>query len=70
MEAHKKDLEVILSIAPDVPEIVTGDPVRLRQIIINLLNNAIKFTSKGEIAISCSVAKRVSGRAVLQFFNT
>ena len=67
MEAHKKDLEVILSIAPDVPEIITGDPVRLRQIIINLLNNAIKFTSKGEISISCSVAKRVSGRIVLQF---
>ena len=67
MEAHKKDLEVILSIAPDVPEIITGDPVRIRQIIINLLNNAIKFTSKGEISISCSVAKRVSGRVVLQF---
>ena len=67
MEAHKKDLEVILSIAPDVPEIITGDPVRLRQILINLINNAIKFTSKGEISISCSVAKKVSGRVVLQF---
>ena len=67
MEAHKKDLEVILSIARDVPEIITGDPVRLRQIIINLLNNAIKFTSRGEISISCSVAKRVKGRVVLQF---
>ena len=67
MEAHKKDLEVILSIAPDVPVVITGDPVRLRQIIINLINNAIKFTPKGEIAISCSVAKRVAGRVVLQF---
>ena len=67
MEAHKKDLEVILSIAPDVPEIITGDPARLRQIIINLLNNAIKFTAKGEISISCSVAKRAGGKTVLLF---
>ena len=67
MEAHKKELEVILSITPDVPEIIKGDPVRLRQIIINLLNNAIKFTAKGEISVSVAVAKKAGEKIILQF---
>ncbi len=51
LEAHRKGLEVLLDIHPDVPRYLIGDPVRVRQIIINLFNNAIKFTERGEIGI-------------------
>jgi two-component system sensor histidine kinase/response regulator len=52
LEAHKKDLEVILYVAPGVPHRLRGDPARLRQIVINLFNNAVKFTAHGEVQIS------------------
>lgn len=49
--AGKKHLNLVANIHPKVPELVMGDPVRLRQIIINLTNNAIKFTHKGDIVV-------------------
>lgn len=49
--AKKKDLDLVVNIADDVPAGIEGDPVRLRQILINLINNAIKFTPKGKITI-------------------
>ncbi len=49
LEAHKRGLEVITFLSPELPDRVSGDPVRLRQIVVNLFNNATKFTSKGEI---------------------
>ncbi len=52
LEAHKKGLEVVIRIGSEAPRYVMGDPVRFRQIIVNLFNNAMKFTSEGEIAIS------------------
>ena len=52
LEAHKKGLEAILCIEKGVPRMVVGDPVRLRQIIVNLFNNAIKFTKEGEIVVT------------------
>ena len=51
LEAHKKDLEVVVHLEPSLPRNVHGDPVRLRQILVNLFNNAVKFTSTGEIVI-------------------
>jgi PAS domain S-box-containing protein len=51
LEAHKKGLEAVVSIEPGIPAQVKGDPGRLRQIIVNLFNNAIKFTAHGQILL-------------------
>ncbi len=50
-KAHEKHLELVGSVNPDVPEFVLGDVTRLRQILANLLNNAIKFTAVGEVTV-------------------
>jgi signal transduction histidine kinase/CheY-like chemotaxis protein len=52
--AHAKGLELVCHIHPDVPEGLIGDPGRLRQIIVNLVGNAIKFTDKGEVVVHVS----------------
>jgi signal transduction histidine kinase/CheY-like chemotaxis protein len=51
MRVHQKHLELICDIDPDVPDEIIADPARLRQIVVNLIGNAIKFTEQGEIAI-------------------
>ncbi|TVQ23642.1 MAG: response regulator [Spirochaetaceae bacterium] len=56
VQAHRKGLEVIVALSPGLPRTVNGDPGRLRQIIVNLVNNAVKFTERGEIEISVTVA--------------
>jgi len=50
-KAQEKHLELIFDIAPDVPDALIGDPLRLGQVLINYANNAVKFTEKGEICI-------------------
>jgi signal transduction histidine kinase/CheY-like chemotaxis protein len=67
LRAHQKKLELLCHIAPDVPCALVADPDRLRQILINLTGNAIKFTEKGEVSISVSVDSREQGFAVLHF---
>ncbi len=56
VRAAAKQVEVVLEIAPDVPNALLGDPDRLRQVLVNLVGNAIKFTSQGEICIRVVVA--------------
>ncbi len=67
LEAHKKGLEVVLRIDPEVPVCAIGDPVRLRQIIVNLFNNAIKFTRKGEIEVRVDREEDLPGEMLLKF---
>jgi two-component system sensor histidine kinase/response regulator len=51
--AHEKGLEYLFQVPPAVPRHLVGDPLRLGQVLINLINNAIKFTESGEIHIAC-----------------
>ncbi|MGF1580944.1 MAG: response regulator [Gemmataceae bacterium] len=56
--AHKEGLELLCDIAPCVPDWFQGDPGRIRQILVNLVGNAIKFTPQGEVAVSVQVESR------------
>jgi signal transduction histidine kinase/DNA-binding response OmpR family regulator len=63
--ARAKRLEIHVRVAPDVPRFVVGDPLRLRQVLVNLLANAVKFTERGEIVLS--VERAAGGGEVLRF---
>ena len=63
--AEQKGLELIYRISDRVPERVTGDPVRLRQILSNLVNNAIKFTAQGHVLVELDTAPAAEGRVGL-----
>jgi two-component system, sensor histidine kinase and response regulator len=64
--AHEKNLELVCNIPTDVPTAVQGDPYRLRQVLINLIGNAIKFTDQGEVVVDVSTLEQSKTRVVLQ----
>ena len=67
LRADQKGLEFVLEIAPDVPDALVGDAGRLRQVIVNLVGNAIKFTERGEVVLSVQAVSRTANVAVLRF---
>jgi len=70
VRAHEKNIELICETSPDVPEIILADPARLRQILINLAGNAIKFTERGEVIIKAGVEETDGRHVVLHFVVT
>jgi signal transduction histidine kinase/CheY-like chemotaxis protein len=65
--AHNKGLELLLHMRPEVPDFLIGDPHRLRQIVINLIGNALKFTEKGDVMLRVENSRWVHGDAELVF---
>jgi len=67
LRADEKGLELLCEIAPEVPEVVQGDSSRLRQVVTNLVGNAIKFTDKGEVALGVRCEVEGGGDPLLRF---
>jgi two-component system sensor histidine kinase/response regulator len=66
-KAHDKGLELLVEVAHGVPAALVGDPLRLGQIITNLVNNAVKFTERGEIRVKAELLERTGDKAQLRF---
>jgi two-component system sensor histidine kinase/response regulator len=67
LKAHEKGLEIIYQISPEVPSMLQGDPMRLRQIIANMVNNSIKFTDNGEVSVSIELVSESIESVLLAF---
>jgi signal transduction histidine kinase/CheY-like chemotaxis protein len=67
VQSHEKGLELVCNVQSDVPEYVVGDVTRLRQILVNLLGNAVKFTEHGEVALDVNLASQEHGKLGLHF---
>jgi two-component system, sensor histidine kinase and response regulator len=67
LRAQEKGLEIRFETAPDVPQALIGDPLRIGQILINLIGNSLKFTQEGGITVSVGLNSREMDRAILQF---
>jgi signal transduction histidine kinase/DNA-binding response OmpR family regulator len=70
LHAHQKGLELACQVIPDVPDALRGDPVRLRQVLTNLVGNAVKFTFAGEVVVQVALEKRTERDALIRFVVT
>ena len=70
LPAHQKGLELACHVLPDVPDALQGDPVRLRQVLTNLVGNAVKFTFAGEVVVRVALEKRSERDAFIRFAVT
>ena len=66
-KAHEKGLEFLAHVAPGIPEYLLGDPLRLGQILTNFVNNAVKFTERGEIRLDVELLQRTGEKVQLKF---
>ena len=67
LRADEKGLELLCEISPDVPNFVNGDPGRLRQVILNLIGNAVKFTEKGEVVLNVQTELLEDKNSIVRF---
>jgi PAS domain S-box-containing protein len=67
VRAHEKGLELLCVVDPSIPVLLRGDPGRLRQILNNLVGNAVKFTHSGEVAIRVSLVEKNDNKVILRF---
>jgi signal transduction histidine kinase/CheY-like chemotaxis protein len=67
LRAHEKGLEVICDVLPEVPEFVVGDVTRIRQVMVNLLGNAVKFAQQGEVELEVTLRSQTGADLCLEF---
>ena len=70
LRAHEKGLELLFRFDPEIPPALVGDPDRLRQVLINLAGNAVKFTGRGEVSINVTTEARLNNEITLHFTIT
>jgi PAS domain S-box-containing protein len=67
LAAHAKGIELVFDLAPDLPEVLLGDAMRLTQVLVNLAGNGIKFTERGAVVVEVGVGAREAGHVTLTF---